>query len=99
VVNNASTGIYASGFTGYNYLSDYWLQNASFLRMDNVGVGYTFGKFNNKHLGGLRITANCQNVFVVTKYTGIDPEVYSGIDNNTYPRPRTFTLGINLGLK
>ncbi|WP_448702082.1 SusC/RagA family TonB-linked outer membrane protein [Mucilaginibacter sp. AW1-3] len=99
VVNNASTGIYASGFTGYNYLSDYWLQNASFLRMDNVGVGYTFGRFNNKHLGGLRITANCQNVFVVTKYTGLDPEVYSGIDNNTYPRPRTFTLGINLGLQ
>ncbi|OCX52080.1 SusC/RagA family protein [Mucilaginibacter sp. PPCGB 2223] len=99
VVNNATTGIYASGFTGYNYLSDYWVQNASFLRMDNVGLGYTFGKFNNKHLGSLRITANCQNVFVITNYTGLDPEVFSGIDNNTYPRPRTYTLGINLGIK
>lgn len=99
VVNNASTGIYASGFKAYNYLSDYWLQNASFLRMDNVGIGYNFGNFNQKHIGNLRISANCQNVFVVTKYTGLDPEVYSGIDNNTYPRPRTFTLGINLGLQ
>ncbi len=99
VVNNATTGIYASGFTGYNYLSDYWVQNASFLRMDNVGVSYNFGKFNNKHVGSLRISANCQNVFIITKYTGLDPEVYSGIDNNTYPRPRTFTLGLNLGIQ
>lgn len=99
VVNNASTGIYASGFKNYNYLSDYWLQNASFLRMDNAGIAYNFGKLSQKHIGNLRVSANCQNVFVITKYTGLDPEVYSGVDNNTYPRPRTFTIGINLGLQ
>jgi len=98
VVNNASTGIYNSGFTGYNYLSDYWVQNASFLKMDNLGLGYNFGNlFHDKHIT-LRASLNCQNVFTITNYTGIDPEVYSGIDNNTYPRPRTYTLGINLGL-
>ncbi|MDB5123331.1 MAG: SusC/RagA family TonB-linked outer membrane protein [Mucilaginibacter sp.] len=98
VVDNATTGIYASGFKAYNYLSDYWVQNASFVRMDNLGLGYNFGNlFNDKHIT-LRATLNCQNVFIITKYTGLDPEVYSGIDNNTYPRPRTFTLGVNLGL-
>ncbi|RKR83553.1 iron complex outermembrane receptor protein [Mucilaginibacter gracilis] len=98
VVNNATTGIYGSGFTGYNYLSDYWVQNASFVRMDNAGLGYNFGNLFNNHIN-LRAAFNCQNVFVITKYTGLDPEVYSGIDNNTYPRPRTFTVGLNIGLK
>ena len=66
--------------------------------MDNLSLGYNFGEiFGDKHIN-LRVSANCQNVFVITKYTGIDPEVYSGIDNNTYPRPRTYTLGLNLGL-
>lgn len=98
VVNNATTDIYKTGFTGYNYLSDYFVQNASFLRMDNLGIGYNFGKiFGSKNIT-LRATANCQNVFVITKYTGLDPEVASGIDNNIYPRPRTYTLGLNLGL-
>jgi TonB-linked SusC/RagA family outer membrane protein len=98
VVDNALTSIYQTGFTQYNYLSDYFVQNASFLRMDNLGLGYNFGQiFNDKHIN-LRVSANCQNVFVVTKYIGIDPEIASGIDNNTYPRPRTYTLGINLGL-
>ncbi len=98
VVNNATTGIYNSGFKAYNYLSDYWVQNASFVRMDNLGVGYNFGNiFHDKHTN-LRATLNCQNVFIITKYTGLDPEVYSGIDNNTYPRPRTYTLGLSLGL-
>jgi TonB-linked SusC/RagA family outer membrane protein len=98
VVNNATTGIYNSGFKAYNYQSDYWVQNASFVKMDNLGLGYNFGNlFHDKHIS-LRASLNCQNVFVITKYTGIDPEVYSGIDNNQYPRPRTYTLGLNLGL-
>ena len=45
----------------------------------------------------LNVSASCQNVFVVTKYSGIDPEVYGGVDNNIYPKPRTYTLGISLG--
>jgi len=63
--------------------------------MDDVGINYTVGKiFNNK--ATLIVGANCQNVFVVTKYSGLDPEVYSGIDNNIYPRPRTFSISANI---
>ncbi|MGI4804066.1 MAG: TonB-dependent receptor domain-containing protein, partial [Janthinobacterium lividum] len=97
IINNATTGIFASGFQTAQYYSDYYIQNASFLRMDNAGLGYTFGKiFHNSGLN-LRLNANVQNVFVITKYTGLDPEVYGGIDNNFYQRPRTYTLGLNLG--
>jgi iron complex outermembrane receptor protein len=98
VVDNALTSIYQTGFQQYNYLSDYFVQNASFLRMDNLRLGYNFGQiFGDRHIN-LSVSANCQNVFVITKYQGLDPEVPSGIDNNTYPRPRTYTLGVNLGL-
>jgi len=77
------------------YLSDYYIQNASFLRMDNLSFGYNAGKvFNNK--ANLRFTANVQNVFVITKYKGLDPEMNGGIDNNFYPRPRTIVFGLNL---
>ena len=63
-----------------------------FLRLDNINVGYTFDKvFRN--LGSLTITGNVQNVFVVTKYKGLDPEIGGGIDNNFYPRPRTYSIG------
>jgi iron complex outermembrane receptor protein len=63
--------------------------------MDNINLGYNAGKvFNNK--ANLRISANVQNVFVITKYKGLDPEINGGIDNNLYPRPRTFVLGLNL---
>lgn len=79
---------------GYS-LSDYYVQNASFLRMDNINLGYSVGKvFSNK--ATLRLNANVQNVFVITKYKGLDPEIGGGIDNNFYPRPRTFVLGANL---
>lgn len=98
VVNNALTSIYKTGFQGYDYFSDYFVQNGSFLKMDNLGIGYNFGQiFHGKHTN-LRVTANCQNVFVITNYIGIDPEVNGGIDNNFYPRPRTYTLGVNLSL-
>ena len=75
-------------------LSDYYIQNASFLRMDNLNVGYDFGKVLNKKKTGLRLSATVQNVFVITKYKGLDPEISHGIDNNFYPRPRTFALAI-----
>jgi iron complex outermembrane receptor protein len=78
-------------------MSNYYLENASFLRLDNIGIGYNYGPISkiNKR-SNLRFTLNCQNVFVITKYSGSDPEIYSGIDNNFYPRPRVFTLGVNL---
>jgi len=97
-INNGSTDVLYTNFSGTGtnyYMSDYYVQNASFLKMDNINVGYNVGKvFNNK--ATLRLNANVQNVFVITKYTGIDPEVYGGIDNNFYPRPRTFVFGLNL---
>jgi iron complex outermembrane receptor protein len=100
ILNNASTNLLETGFTGSSdkgRLSDYFVQNASFIRMDNVNVGYNFGKlFHNT--GNLRLSANVQNVFIITKYKGVDPEVSSGIDNNFYPRPRTYVLGLNLSL-
>lgn len=74
-------------------LSDYFVENASFLRCDNITVGYTFENLLQDKLN-LRLYAACQNPFVITKYKGIDPEVYGGVDNNVYPRPVTFSLGV-----
>ena len=78
-------------------LSDLYLENASFLKMDNITLGYTFDKFFTSKISG-RISASVQNVFTITKYNGLDPEIpgVDGIDNNIWPRPRTFTLGLNL---
>ena len=82
-----------------NILSDRWVQNASFLKCDNITLGYSFTELfkggNYKGIDG-RIYASCTNVFTITKYKGIDPEVFGGIDNNLYPRPITFQLGLNL---
>ena len=80
-------------------LSDHWVQNGSFLKCDNITLGYSFDSLfkcgNYKGIGG-RIYATASNVFCITKYDGIDPEVFGGIDNNLYPRPISFILGLNL---
>ncbi len=73
--------------------SDYFLENASFLRCDNITLGYTWTELLNNALR-LRLFGAVQNPFVITKYSGLDPEVFSGVDNNVYPRPVTFTLGL-----
>ncbi len=73
--------------------SDYFVENASFLRCDNITLGYTFENLLQNALR-LRLFGAVQNPFVITKYNGLDPEVFSGIDNNAYPRPVTFTLGL-----
>jgi iron complex outermembrane receptor protein len=113
VIYNASTNYFSTMFKGGNgqqLLSDYYLQNGSFLRMDNLTIGYNVGSiYHNK--ATLRINAIVQNVFVITKYTGLDPEISPGaptttnpspnnpgIDNNFYPRPRIFSLGLNLSI-
>ena len=75
-------------------LSDYFVQNASFLKMDNITLGYSFRKLFSSRLSG-RISASVQNVFTITKYSGLDPET-SAIDGTMWARPRTFSLGINL---
>ncbi|HEY0272135.1 MAG TPA: TonB-dependent receptor, partial [Chitinophaga sp.] len=94
-LNNATTDVLNTQFAQYQRISDYYLDNASFLRMDNLSLGYDFGKVGRKV--DLRVTASAQNLFVVTKYSGLDPEIYSGIDDKFYQRPRTYSLGINLG--
>ena len=73
--------------------SDYWLRNASFVRCDNITLGYTFNSLMNEKLR-LRIFAGVQNPFVITKYNGLDPEVFSGVDSNNYPRATTWSLGL-----
>lgn len=96
VIGNASVNYLATGFVNNQYLSDYYIENASFLRLDNINIGYNLGKvFKNSFL---RLNANVQNVFVITKYSGLDPENSDphGVDNNIYPRPRIFSLGANL---
>ncbi|MER3470721.1 MAG: SusC/RagA family protein [Chitinophagaceae bacterium] len=95
IVNNASVNYLETGFNNNQYLSDYYVQNASFLRMDNIYLGYNFGKFMNKRVG-LGVNASVQNVFVITKYQGVDPEINGGIDYKFYPRPRVYSLGISL---
>ncbi|HMU10909.1 MAG TPA: SusC/RagA family TonB-linked outer membrane protein [Ferruginibacter sp.] len=96
-IGNASANYLETGFTNNQYLSDYYVENASFFRLDNINLGYNVGKIL-KNKASLRIAASIQNVFVITKYKGLDPENSSdtGVDNNIYPRPRTFSLGFNL---
>jgi hypothetical protein len=86
-----------SGSSGTQYLSDYFIKNASFLKMDNVGLSYNVGKLSKNSNASMRISANVQNVFIVSDYKGLDPELSTGIDFNLYPRPRTYTLGLNVG--
>jgi len=100
-LSNISTDYYNTGFTTEsnsngtqrNY-SDYFVKDASFIKLDNVVLGYTFDKTLLK-AASLRFTAGVQNVFVLTKYNGLDPEKFNGIDNNVYPRARTFLFGVN----
>ena len=73
--------------------SDYFLEDASFVRCDNITLGYTWTDLLNNKLK-LRLFGAVQNPFVITKYRGLDPEVFSGIDSNVYPRPITCTLGV-----
>ena len=99
----AIDGVYRNGYTNLfksdtyfsvneNY-SDYWVRNASFLRCDNITLGYTFDPMLRNALN-LRLFAGVQNPFVITKYKGLDPEVASGVDGNIYPRSTTWSLGL-----
>lgn len=78
-------------------LSDYFVQNASFMKCDNITLGYSFKKLFGAPIGG-RVYAAVQNVFTITKYKGLDPEVEKGLDNNIYPRPLTTLIGLSLNL-
>ena len=77
-------------------MSDIYVENASFLKMDNISLGYTFDKVINEKVS-LRLSTGVQNVFVITKYSGLDPEITNnGVDKTIYPRQRTFLFGANL---
>ncbi|MDR1974462.1 MAG: TonB-dependent receptor [Bacteroidales bacterium] len=91
---NAPESVLNSGFNNQRQLTDYYLEDASFLRMDNLSLSYDFSDLL-KNKVGLVATFSVQNVFVLTKYTGLDPEISGGIDRDFYPRPRIFALGIN----
>lgn len=96
-VNNLHTSVLETKFDAPQFFSDYYLEDASFLRLDNITLGYTImpkSVFNN-----IRLYATAQNLFVLTNYSGLDPEVDNGIDNNPYPRARAFVFGLSLGLK
>ncbi len=94
-LRNAHASVLDTDFREQQFWSDYYVQDASFLRMDNVALGYNFPNLNEGNTR-LRLYTTVQNVFVVTPYEGLDPEINGGIDNNFYPRPRTFLLGLNL---
>jgi len=89
----------SASYTNFNetrYLSSYYVQNASFLRMDNISLGYTFVKPWNL-FESIRLSATVQNPFVITKYDGLDPEINNkGIDNNIYPRPVSYVFGVSV---
>jgi iron complex outermembrane receptor protein len=92
---NIPKSVEETEFQTAQYWSDIYLENASFFRMDNISVGYTFNKLVTERLTG-RVFLTVSNAFVITKYSGLDPEISNGIDRNIYPRPRTFILGLNI---
>ncbi len=95
-IANASQSYNETKFTQPQYLSDYYVQNASFLRLDNINLGYNFGKIG-RGTSTLRLAASVQNLVVITKYNGVDPEsAGTGVDNTIYPRPRTYSFGANI---
>lgn len=97
--NNLTSAYYDSRFFDGDvtqFLSDFYLEKGDFVRMDNISLGYDFGEIAKNVL--LRVNASVQNAFVLTNYSGIDPEIVGSIDNNIYPRPRIFSLNISLNL-
>ncbi len=93
-LNNLNRSFLDTRFQRRQYLSDYYLENASFLKMDNLQLAYDFGKVY-KSLN-LQVSAMLQNVFTITKYKGVDPESMNGVDTAIYPRPRTFSVTVGL---
>lgn len=93
-LNNLNRSFLDTRFTKRQFLSDHYLENASFLKMDNLQLSYDFGRIYKTI--GLHASAMVQNVFTVTKYKGVDPETANGVDTSVYPRPRTYSITIGL---
>lgn len=96
--NDYLQNVYSSAatnqFNSPRYFSDLFVEDASFFRLDNINIGYNFGKFLGDN-SNLKVYAMAQNVFVISDYSGVDPEVFSGIDNGYYQMPRVYSLGFN----
>ncbi len=95
-MNNIHSNALETRFQNPQYFSDHYIKDASFLKMDNINLGYTLRNFYNESMS-VRLYLSAQNVFVISNYEGLDPEIFSGIDNNIYPRPRIFLMGVNIG--
>lgn len=93
-LNNLNTSFLKTGFKTRQYLSDYYVENASFLKLDNLSLSYNVGKISK--WASLTVSAMIQNVFTITGYSGTDPEVPNGMDNSFYPRPRTYSVSLGL---
>lgn len=90
-VRNCMSNAIGLGFNNAAYLSDYWLEDGSFFKIDRITLSYLFDLGKG---GSLNLFGTVQNVATITKYSGIDPEVFNGIDNNLYPRPTTYIIGL-----
>ena len=98
IIRNVAADLANTGFIAMTeevLMSDYYIEDASFYRIDNITVGYTLpsGLFNNVDM---RVFGSVNNVATFTNYSGLDPEVFGGIDNNFYPRPRIWSFGVNV---
>lgn len=99
--NNILTNLHSNALvtqfeslTETNLLSDYYIQEASFFKIDNITLGYTFDRILKDN--SIRIFGSAQNILTVTDYDGLDPEITGGIDNNFYPRPTSITMGASI---
>ncbi|MDY8138188.1 SusC/RagA family TonB-linked outer membrane protein [Aquimarina sp. 2201CG5-10] len=96
-LSNINTSVLNTNFNvfGDTFQSDIYVENASFLKMDNITLGYTFNKFFGD-TSTFRLWTGVQNVFTITEYSGLDPEIFSGVDQTIFPRARTFLMGANV---
>jgi iron complex outermembrane receptor protein len=92
VTNNIHISAYEPNFKTRQLHSDYYVEDASFLKLDNITLGYNFEKIQKFRL---KAYVTAQNVFTLSGYSGVEPEIFSGVDNNLYPRSTTIVLGIN----
>jgi len=97
-LSNITKDVTETNFQTTQFLSNYYIQDGSFFRMDNISLSYWFDNLlkSDKDKLSLQLSFTVNNAFVITKYDGIDPEIDDGIDNNLYPRPRVYVLGVNL---
>ncbi|TYP72216.1 SusC/RagA family TonB-linked outer membrane protein [Aquimarina intermedia] len=94
-LSNSVENVLESNFTSENFLSDYYIQDASFVKLDRVTLSYDFNNLFEK-IRNVRLYATVQNVLTITDYDGLDPEIQGGIDNNIYPRPTIYLFGVNV---